>query len=79
MKLIEVKDKRSRKEFLRVPKILYSKSEAWVCPLDKEIEEIFNPLNNRSFNQGEAIRWILKSSNGKLIGRIAAFYNLVNY
>lgn len=77
MKLIEVKDKKSGKEFLKVPKILYSKSEAWVCPLDKEIEGIFNPLNNKSFEKGEAIRWILKSNDGKLIGRIAAFYNLI--
>ena len=77
MNLLEVKDKKSRKDFLRIPKILYSKSEAWICPLDKEIEGIFNPLNNRSFEKGEAIRWILKSNDGKLIGRIAAFYNLV--
>ncbi|MEA1897717.1 MAG: GNAT family N-acetyltransferase [Bacteroidota bacterium] len=76
MKLIEVKDKKSRKEFLEVPKILYSKSEAWICPLDKEIEGIFNPHNNRSFEKGEAVRWILKSNNGNPIGRIAAFFNL---
>ncbi len=76
MKLIEVKDKKSRKEFLEVPRILYSAGEAWVCPLDKEVEGVFDSLSNRSFEKGEAVRWILKSNDGKLIGRIAAFFNL---
>lgn len=76
MKLIEVKDKKSRKEFLEVPRILYSAGEAWVCPLDKEVEGVFDPLSNRSFEKGEAVRWILKSNDEKLIGRIAAFFNL---
>jgi len=76
MRLIEVQDKKSRKEFLQVPKLLYRKDEPWICPLDKEIEKIFDPNHNFSFKEGEAIRWILKSDDGKLIGRIAAFYNL---
>ena len=75
MQLIEVADKKTRREFLQVPKKLYSKDESWVCPLDSEIEAIFNPSKNLSFNDGEAIRWILKSEKGKLLGRVAAFYN----
>ena len=75
MQLIEVVDKKTRREFLQVPKKLYGKDEPWVCPLDSEIEAIFDPAKNLSFNDGEAIRWILKSENGKLLGRVAAFYN----
>ena len=75
MYLIEVKDKKSSGEFLLVPKKLYSKDEPWVCPLDREIEAIFDPSKNISFNGGEAIRWILKSDSGQLLGRVAAFYN----
>ncbi|MDX2442250.1 MAG: hypothetical protein QNK30_00490 [Bacteroidales bacterium] len=75
MYLTEVGDKKTRKEFLLVPKRLYTKDEPWVCPLDREVEAIFDPAKNSSFEGGEAIRWILKSEDGQLLGRIAAFYN----
>lgn len=75
MDLIEVTNKKTRREFLKVPKILYNKDEFWVCPLDRGVEGVFNPEKNPSFRDGEAIRWILKSEKGRLIGRIAAFYN----
>src|SRR3972149_486271 len=75
MNLIEVNDKKTRGEFLKVPKILYKKDPFWVCPLDDDIKSIFDPQKNPYFKGGEAIRWILKNDKGKLIGRIAAFYN----
>lgn len=77
MKLIEVKDKAGREAFYDVPKHLYKHDENWVCPLDAEIESIFNPAENKLFRDGEAIRWVLQDDNGKGIGRIAAFYNKV--
>ncbi len=77
MEIIEVNNPQTRKEFLRVPKILYRNDPNWVCPLDSEIEGIFNPDKNISFRNGEAIRWILKDEKGKLIGRIAAFVHNV--
>jgi hypothetical protein len=40
------------------------------------IENIFDPQKNPSFKNGDAIRWILTDESGKLLGRIAAFYNL---
>jgi len=73
MKVIEVKDRHSKRAFLRVPKILYRNEGTWVCPLDKEIESIFDPGKNVYFNHGEASRWILQNDQGKLIGRVAAF------
>lgn len=73
MNLIGVQTKEQIREFLEVPKILYRNDDNWVCPLDVEIEGIFNPESNISFKNGEASRWILKDDNGKLIGRIAAF------
>jgi len=76
MILTEVSDKKSVNDFLKVPKQLYSKDEAWVCPLDRDIYRIFDPSYNPMFKEGEAIRWVLKSKEGALIGRIAAFYNL---
>lgn len=69
----EVLNKNQAREFLEVPKILYKEDDNWVCPLDVEIEGIFNPESNICFKHGVANRWILKDDDGRLIGRIAAF------
>ncbi|MEN8156150.1 MAG: GNAT family N-acetyltransferase [Bacteroidota bacterium] len=73
MKVTEVSDKRSKQAFLSVPKILYQNEGTWVCPLDKEIESVFDPGKNVYFQHGEATRWILFDAGEKLIGRVAAF------
>jgi hypothetical protein len=70
-----VTDKKTRGEFHRVPKIIYKNDPNWICPLDMEIENIFNPQKNDCYHHGNAIRWVLKDDFGKLIGRIAAFYD----
>lgn len=75
MKLFEVKDKKTSEEFLEVPKILYKNDPDWICPLDAEIENTFNPEKNKGFKHGGAIRWILRNDDGTLAGRIAAFYD----
>ncbi len=74
MQVIEVLDKKTKKDFHQVPKVLYKNDPWWVCPLDSEIEGKFNPDQNAAFKDGEAKRWVLKE-NGQLIGRVAAFYN----
>jgi hypothetical protein len=76
MKLIEVKGKAGHDLFCSVPKILYKQDENWVCPLDAEIGDIFDPADNKLFRDGDAIRWVLEDDGGKLIGRVAAFYNM---
>ncbi|NTW32640.1 MAG: GNAT family N-acetyltransferase [Bacteroidetes bacterium] len=75
MKIIEVNDKKTIKEFLDTARIIYKGDEFWVCPLDQEIESIFDSKKNVFFAHGEAIRWILKNDKGELIGRVAAFIN----
>ncbi|MBN1413487.1 MAG: GNAT family N-acetyltransferase [Bacteroidales bacterium] len=75
MNYIEVTDKKTRNEFHRVPKILYKDDNNWTCPLDMEIENIFNPAKNECFTNGNAVRWVLKDDFGNLIGRIAAFFD----
>ncbi len=75
MKIEEVKSVRDKKDFLKVPKILYKNDPNWVCPLDSEINGIFNPEQNSFYEHGSTVRWILKNSENKLIGRIAAFIN----
>lgn len=70
-----VKSEKEKKDFLKVPKILYKNDPNWACPLDGEINGIFDPEKNSFFRHGSAVRWILKDSDNKLIGRIAAFIN----
>jgi ribosomal protein S18 acetylase RimI-like enzyme len=75
MRLQEVDSKKTRKAFLNFPKKLYKDDPNWICPLDNEIEGIFNPETNGKFKKGEAIRWVLFNDENVLIGRIAAFYD----
>lgn len=75
MNLSVVSDKKTKKEFLDVARVIYKNDKTWVCPLDAEIENVFNPETNQSFKSGDARRWILKNNEGTLIGRIAAFFD----
>ncbi len=75
MQLIEVNDKATMRDFLEVNALVNQGNPNYIRPLDKDINEIFDPAHNKFFRQGEAIRWILKDDQGKLIGRIAAFTN----
>ena len=73
MILQEVKTRRDRKAFLEVPRILYRNDPSWVCPLDREIDSIFDPAKNVFYSHGEACRWILYNDRQQLVGRVAAF------
>ncbi|QHS56707.1 GNAT family N-acetyltransferase [Mucilaginibacter sp. 14171R-50] len=75
MILTEVKSKADKKAFLDVARIIYKDDHNWVCPLDNDIEAVFDPLKNNFHSHGKATRWILKNDKGELIGRIAAFIN----
>jgi hypothetical protein len=75
MTISEVIQPADRKLFLEVPKLLYRNDPNWVCPLDMEIENTFNPEKNGCFAFGNARRWILRDDHGNLAGRIAAFYD----
>lgn len=75
MKIVAVEDKITKAEFHKVPKILYKDDKNWICTLDMEIENIFNPQTNSCFSHGDAARWLLKDDSDNLIGRIAAFYD----
>ncbi len=75
MQIQEVNNRKSAKEFLDVARVLYKNDDVWVCPLDQDINNTFNPKVNGFYSHGEAIRWVLKDDQGVLIGRIAAFIN----
>jgi hypothetical protein len=73
MNIIRVTDKKSRKKFLDSARQLYRNDPVWVCPLDKDIESIFDPKINPYYKHGEAERWVLEDDRGRVIGRVAAF------
>jgi len=73
MKITRVTDRNTRRKFLDIARVIYKDDKTWVCPLDNEIEAIFDPQKNPYFKHGEAERWILEDDNKKLTGRIAAF------
>lgn len=75
MIITEVKDKNGVKDFLNVSREIYKNDPVWVCPLDVDIEKIFNPGENSFHAHGTITRWVAKDSDGQLIGRIAAFIN----
>ena len=75
MTILEVNSPKKIKQFLAVPRILYAGDDFWVCPLDNDIEAVFDPKKNNFHTHGKIIRWILLDQNEKLIGRLAAFIN----
>jgi hypothetical protein len=75
MQLIEVRDKTTAGDFIRVNVELNKGFPGYIRPLDAEINEVFDPGKNKAFRQGKCIRWILKDDEGRLCGRIAAFTN----
>jgi len=76
MTLVEVTNKKTEKDFLDVARVIYKGDKNWVCPLDQDIRNVFNPRENAFCSHGEAARWVLKSDTGALLGRIAAFIDL---
>ena len=73
MKLIQVLDTHTAKEFLEVPLWIYKDDPNFIRPLDKNINDVFDPKKNKAFRFGECTRWILKDDDENLAGRIAAF------
>jgi len=75
MKLIEVQTPKQARDFINVNVAINRKDSNYIRPLNKDINNVFDKDNNKTFRFGDAIRWILTDDNGQLIGRIAAFVN----
>jgi hypothetical protein len=75
MKIIEVLSRNDQKEFLKIPHRVYKDDPNWVCPLNPEVEAIFDPKKNNFHSHGEITRWIITDDQGIGMGRIAAFIN----
>ena len=75
MHIIEVTNKQTEEEFVLSSVIINKNTANYIRPIDKEINDIFNPSINKNFKYGTAKRWVLKNNQNQLIGRIAAFTN----
>lgn len=73
MKIIDVNSPETSKAFLDVARAVYKDDPNWVCPLDKDINGVFDPALNPYFSHGVAKRWILQNDQSVTVGRIAAF------
>ncbi len=75
MNIVEVKGKRSKRDFLKLPGIIYRNNPNWIPHLDKDIEAVFDTRQNPQFKSGELKRWVLYDNRGSPAGRVAAFIN----
>ena len=75
MQLIQVNSYALAKDFLQVPLGIYKDDPNYIRPLDKDINDVFDPKKNKAYRFGECERWVLRNNEGELIGRIAAFVN----
>lgn len=75
MKTVEVRTKAQIRDFLELPGRLYGDNPYWIRPLDKDIEAVFDPEQNRFFQKdgADCIRWLLLDDQETVIGRVAAF------
>ncbi|SEM54697.1 hypothetical protein SAMN05421856_104108 [Chryseobacterium taichungense] len=71
----EVKNESQKREFLEFPVRLYHHDTNYVRPLDKDIEEIFNPEKNKFFKNGECARFLFKNKEKETVGKVAVFVN----
>ncbi|HVK96375.1 MAG TPA: hypothetical protein VM368_01095, partial [Flavisolibacter sp.] len=75
MQLIEVSDSRSAADFINVNVLINKSNPNYIRPLDKDVNDVFDPKKNKTFRFGTTKRWLLKNDAGQSIGRIAAFTN----
>ncbi len=73
MKIKEVSDNFSIKEFHKVPRIIYKDDSNWIPHIESDIEKKFHTEFNTNFDGLNAKRWVLYDNSENLIGRIAAW------
>jgi len=71
--IVRVDTPELEKAFYRLPEIIYTNDPNWIRPLINDVKKVFDPRQNPFFEHGELDRWILKDTQGKVIGRVAAF------
>lgn len=73
MQIVEIQGDKMWKLFHSVPHRIYAHDPNWVCPLEGDIQSVFNPASNKTFEHGEAQLFVLLDDQAVPAGRIAAF------
>lgn len=71
----EVQNENHKKEFLEFPVRLYQHDNNYIRPLDKDIEEFFDPEKNKFFKSGACTRYLFKNKQNQTVGKVAVFVN----
>jgi hypothetical protein len=71
----EVQNENQKKEFLEFPVRLYQHDKNYIRPLDKDIEEFFDPEKNKFFKSGSCTRYLFKNKQNQTVGKVAVFVN----
>jgi hypothetical protein len=69
----EVISKKDENLWLSFPAKLYKNDPHYVRPMDEEVRKVFDKSKNKLLRHGQAVRYLLRDENGKIVGRIAAF------
>jgi hypothetical protein len=73
--ITEVTTASNSKLFLEMPLSIYKNDPEYIRPLNKDLDAVFDPTQNKLYKTGSCARWLLYDADKKLIGRIAAFVN----
>lgn len=73
MQIITIQSKKDWKLFHRVPHRIYAGDPNWICPLEDDVQSVFDPAKNKVFEHGEARVFVLLDDKGEPAGRVAAF------
>ncbi len=46
MTITEVKSRADKNAFLDAARVIYKNNKVWICPLDNDIEAVFDPKKN---------------------------------
>ena len=73
MQIIDIRSKKDWKLFHQVPHLIYKDDPKWICPLEKDINEILSPETNKIFSHADGKCFVLLDEQNRPVGRIAAF------
>lgn len=74
VEIVEVKDKKQLREFVKFPFRLYQSSPFWIPPIISAEMKQLSPEGNPAFEHSE-VGLFLAKKNGQTVGRIAALVN----
>ena len=76
--LKEVKTPADKKQFIRLPWVIYGDSSRWVPPLISERKKFLDPAVNPFFKDSKVDLFLVVSNNRTVVGRIALIENHVH-